>query len=574
MTGLELGLFALPVDGDAFAVRAGPRVVRVRLRHAPDGEEELLDLKREGPLFVGGPWPHVQRRYRYLVDLDNGDRLALHAAGVSDHEPLDAFDLARTPLGPSWAPQQAFYLAFVDRFAQGDPSLAAPDGAPSLRGLTVRRRPWDAPPLSWAEARSLDFHGGDLVGVREKLDHVRALGCTGLYLTPIHPAFTCHRYDVQDFEAVDPHLGGEAALAALTGAAHDRGMKVVLDAVINHVGSGHRWFNREGQYAEPGAWQAPEGPEADHFFIPDGDPSRALLWKGVDTLPRLNFASKRLRERLWGPAGALRKWLRAPYGVDGYRFDCANMVGRAGATQLGREVWTELAAALAPEAPWLVGEHWFDPGDSVGPGRLHGGMDYLGFTFPVRRFFTGIDRDGTRGNLSGEGLLAQLSEAHAASGGATHLVCVNSHDVPRLQSEAGWPSFIAASALQAFWPGVPCVYYGDEVGLEGGAEPDNRRAMQWDRRKWVPGVFEALQQGLDMRTRSEALKRGVLAPLGAGRDWAAWARVGRDEIAIAIVARDACRATLDLRGLGLGAIDAEFDGPGAAVQALPAPHAR
>jgi alpha-glucosidase len=566
---LEQGLFALPLSGEPlrFRVRAGPRVARVRLRHAPDGEEELIDLERTSFGFATDK-ARVQpgSHYRYLIDLSDGQRLALNASGLHAHEPLDRFDFSLRSSGPDWTRDAIVYQVFPDRFAVGDPNLAVRDGEYVLRGHRSRKLPFEAPPLSYREARCLDFRGGDLIGVRERLDHLNALGANALYLTPIHPAFTNHRYDVTDYEAIDPHLGGEAALTALTTEMRRRGMHLVLDAVINHLGSGHRWFNREGRYAEPGAYQDERSPYSSFFFFRK-HPTHYASWKGIDTLPRLDFRAKQLRELLWGERGALRKWLRPPFQVDGYRFDCANMVGRVGEVQLAEEVWRELADALRPEGnPYLVGEHWFDPHGIVGDGLLHGGIDYLGFTFPVRRFFTGVDRDGAKAPLGGHALLRQMLETHGSAQGAQQLVCVNSHDVSRLQSSASARAFEAATALQLFWPGTPCIYYGDEIGLEGGDDPDNRRSMVWERSRWDERRFESMRSAIARRQSSPALKSGVLAGLGSGDDWIAVARVHESEIAIAVIARSACDIELDLGALTGSHFRTRFDGPGAHIE--------
>lgn len=569
---LELGLLPLPIHGEPprFALRAGPEVARVRLRIAPEGEEELHELKRHGAHFELRYKPaHSRLHYRFLVDLADGRRFSLNASGLHEHEPLDRFDFTLGRLGPEWARDAVFYQVFPDRFAVGDPSLAVKDGEWSWRGHPSKKLPFEAAPLPYREARCLDFRGGDLVGIREKLNHVAELGANALYLTPIHPAFTNHRYDVCDYAAIDPHLGGEAALQALSAAMHTRGMHLIFDAVINHCGSGHRWFNREGRYPEPGAYQDPHSPYAEFFTFHGRNPTRYAAWKGIDALPRLDFRSRKLREALWGPDGALRKWLRAPFAVDGYRFDVANMVARAGPVQLHDEVWRELAGALQSEREvYLVGEHWFDPAEIVGPGKLHGAIDMLGFAFPVRRFFTGIDRDGSRAPLSGTALQHQLMTTFAASQGALPLVCVNSHDVSRLQTAASPAAFRAATALQLFWPGAPCVYYGDEIGLEGGDDPDNRRSMIWDSERWDAAAFAAVKGGISRRRSSEAISRGVLVSLGAGPDWAAFARVGEKELALAVLARAGCQVDLPLSAWGLRDFSRGLAGPTCHVEVM------
>jgi len=566
-TLLELGLLPLPPQGDRFVVRAGPNVTRVRLRAAPDGEEELHELARGNDGFSRVHPQARARHYRFVIDLNDGRRLHLNAAGLHAHEPLDRFDFTTQKLGPAWARDAIFYQVFPDRFAVGDANLGVKDGAYQWRGHGARRLPFEHAPVAYREMRCLDFRGGDLPGVQQKLEHLQALGVNAIYLNPIHPAFTNHRYDVCDYEAVDPHLGGESALEALTAEAHRRGMRVILDAVINHCGSGHRWFNREDRYPEPGAYQDPASPFAEFFEFTSRSPVRYMGWKGIDTLPRLDFRSAKLRAALWGPQGALRKWLRAPFRVDGYRFDVANMVARAGEVQLHREVWRELSTALREEgAPYLVGEHWFDPHEIVGPELLHGAIDMFGFAFPLRRFFTGKDRDGSAAPLDGRVLARQLLDSHAASQGALHLVNVNNHDLARLQTAASPEAFRAATALQLFWPGAPSVYYGDEIGLPGGEDPDNRRSMIWDRSKWDEQAYAAVHGAIARRQGSKALREGALVGIDAGPDWAAFARVASNEVVIAVIARAACTLELPLERWGLPAFQRELAGPSCVVE--------
>ncbi|MHB1846962.1 MAG: glycoside hydrolase family 13 protein, partial [Deltaproteobacteria bacterium] len=379
----------------------------------------------------------------------------------------------------------------------------------------VVRRAWTDPPLPWSEGRSLDFFGGDLVGLRERLEHVERLGADALYLTPIFQSLTNHRYDTIDHGEVDSALGGDAALEALSRELRRRGMRYLIDVVVNHVGSGHRWFNREGLFEAPGAYQREDAPSRDYFTF-DRWPDRYRSWKGIDLLPKLDFRSDALREALYRSPGApLRRWLREPFSADGYRFDAANLAGRDGEVQLHEELWEELCRCLRAERPdaYLLGEHYFDPSAIVGPGRLDGTMAYLGFTLPIRQWLTGEDHAGEPAPLDATEVATQLRELLAELGWQAASRCllhVDTHDLPRLRTVAGEAAFRAATVLQLAALGVPCVYYGDEVGLLGGADPDNRRPMPWDEGQWDLEALGWMKAVLAARRSSPSLTYGSL----------------------------------------------------------------
>jgi alpha-glucosidase len=528
---------------------AAPEVAAVTLRAAPEGEEELWPLALEpGP----GPWrrwsvklklewPELRYRFRLRVEPPGGPAEVswLTARGTQRPTPLDGADFLLRAIegGPRWLAGSVFYEIFPDRFARGPVDHRPAPGEPRGRLGAAVRREWHEPPLPWIDAKNLDFHGGDLDGIRGRLDHLEALHVDGLYLTPIFASLTNHRYDTVDHAAIDPTVGGEAALAALAAELRRRGMRYLLDAVVNHVGSGHRWFNREGLFPEPGAFQDAAAPSAS-FFRFDEWPHRYRSWKGHDLLPKLDFRSGPLRDALYrGPDAVLRRWLRPPFLADGYRFDAANMVGRDRDVQLHADVWPELCRSLREERDdaYLMGEHYFDPTPIVGAGRLDGAMSYLGFTFPVRSWLSRQD------GLDAGHVATQMIEVLAALGWQTArrmMLHVNTHDLPRLRSVAGEAAFRAATVLQLAMPGVPCLYYGDEVGLLGGEDPDNRRPMPWG---FAPDAEPLvwLRALLSARRASRALKSGALWLWAGGPERLLLAREQDGELALAVADRSA-----------------------------------
>jgi alpha-glucosidase len=518
------------------------RVAAAELRCAPDGEEELHAMRVVERRGRHARWactirPRAARlRYRFRLDGPGGVR-HLTMAGLTAIDPVDAFDftvLLGAPLA-RWPLEAVLYQIFPDRFDDADPASNVRDGQWSLRGATTRARRFGDPPLPWSEGRNLDFYGGDLAGIERRLDYLAALGVTGLFLNPIWPALSNHRYDLVDHARVDPHLGGDEALASLRRALARRGMRLVLDVVINHTGSGHPWFNRDGAAAAGGAFRDPAARTRD-FYRFDRWPDRYHGWLGIDTLPRLDLSNPALRQEIFGEHGFLRRFLRPPFEVDGYRFDVANMIGRDGERQYHRPLWVELAAALRGERDdlYLVGEHFFDPDKLLKGDGLDGAMAYHAFTFPVRTWLSRRDRRGAASALDGAGLLSHLRQAAARVGWAAlrrSSLHVNTHDVPRLQTLAGPGALDVATALQLALPGVPCLYYGDEVGLEGGADPDNRRCMEWDEARWDGARLERTRALVARRRATPALLAGGLVDLGSRGDVVAFARPATGSVA-------------------------------------------
>jgi alpha-glucosidase len=539
---------------------AAPDVTGVTLRAAPDGEEETWPLTageisgnfagawRRWSMRLRLQWPELRYRFRLRREVPGRppELWWLTARAAQRYTPLDGADfLLRAVVGgPRWLSGAVFYEIFPDRFARGETDRRPASGeARGTLGAAVRRE-WHDRPLPWLEAHNLDFHGGDLDGLRDRLDHLEALGVQGLYLTPIFNSLTNHRYDTIDHASIDATVGGNAALASLAAKLRRRGMRYLLDAVVNHVGSGHRWFNREGLFAEKGAFQDASAPSAGYFRFDDW-PTRYRSWKGHELLPKLDFQSALLRDALYRSKDAvLRRWLRPPYLADGYRFDAANMVGRDREVQLHGEVWPELCRALRQERDdlYLLGEHYFDPTPIVGAGRLDGAMNYLGFTFPVRQWLAGESPSGERAPLDAAEACEQMQAVLAALGWQTaqHMMLhVNTHDLPRLRSVAGEAAFRAATLLQLALPGVPCLYYGDEVGLLGGDDPDNRRPMPWDRPEWNAEALAWLKALLDARRNSRALRAGALWLWAVGGDRLLLARELEEDLALVVADRAA-----------------------------------
>ncbi|MDQ1248198.1 MAG: alpha-glucosidase, partial [Actinomycetota bacterium] len=499
------------------------RVTRVVARQVHDGEGFPAPAV-VARVDAGATWWRARLTqvnpvvsYRFLTDAGTHNYRWITAAGPVDHDPTDAGDFKSSldPGGPDWLESAIAYQIFPDRFARSgriDPALtsaAADDWAQPAH--------WGDAPKWSGQGASGQLYGGDLYGVREHLDHIASLGANLLYLTPVFPAPSVHRYNATTFDVVDPLLGGDAAFVELIAEAHRRGMKVIGDFTSNHTGSRHEWFQR--------AQADLSSPEASYYFFGD-DPHDYVGWFGVPSLPKVNHASASLRERMIaGSASPVRRYLRPPYNLDGWRIDVANMTGREGSDDLNAEVARELRAAVRTERSdaYLVGEHFHDfTGDLPGDG-WQGVMNYSGFSKPIWTWLARPDLpiDHWLGlpwpgwpRLPGAAVVASMRAFSAIPWPARQasLSLVSSHDTPRIATLTGDPRLVeVAVAAMMTQPGVPMIWAGDELGLGGINGEDARRAMPWDTpATWHSGTLAAYRALAAVRAGCDALRSGGL----------------------------------------------------------------
>ena len=525
-----------PRPGERVVVRLragiGAPIRRAFLRAAPDGEEFLTPLvpgAHRGPacwwecaLQVTEPLVN----YRFTLEAEDGVWF-YGAGGPSAYDPPDATDfrLVAGEEPPSWLRGAIFYQVFPDRFARGD-------GTPGASGPGPGLLPWGSPPPAGMPFSQV-FYGGDLAGVAARLDHLARLGADALYLNPVFTAPSNHRYDACDLDQVDPRLGGDAALVRLREALTARGMRYLLDLVPNHVGATHPWF-RAAQ-ADPAA------PEA-AFFTFEAHPDRYLSWLGVKSLPKLDYRSVELMRRMvTGPDAVVRRWLRPPYSADGWRVDVANMLGRAGPVQLSAEVARAIRRAVKETRPdaFLLAEHFFDASAGLQGDQWDAAMNYAGFTFPLLAWLRG-HRQRSRGvkpdlastaPTSTAALVAAWRARSAAIPWSVALRQYNglgSHDVPRVRTALRGDDALQrlAAAVQFTYPGLPAVYYGDEVGMEDVPGLGERGCMVWDEARWNRPLLSHYQRLAALRRRTPALVEGGYQVLAAEEDTLAYQREG------------------------------------------------
>ncbi len=535
---------------------------RVILRTVHDGEagaiEAVVDAEAGSETWWRASFPATGStvRYRWLLWGGETGFAWVNGRGRVRHDVPDADDFVYAPRagGPDWHPGSVVYQIFPDRFASSGLAVETPEWAV--------RREWDALPQGRSPETASELFGGDLRGVEQHLDHVAALGANVLYLTPFFPARSNHRYDATTFARVDPLLGGDKALASLTAAAHARGMRVVGDLTLNHTGSGHEWFRA--------ALEHPDAPERDFYYFDEALPHGYAAWWGIEHLPKLNHGSPELAERL---ADVVARWLRPPYALDGWRIDVANMAGRYHGSDHNHELALATRRVLRAVRPdgLLVAEHAHDFREDLRGDGWHGTMNYAGFLRPVWEWLHGDLPDELRRSFWGfpvglptvDGIQAVATMRAFRAGvpwpSTLHSwVLLDSHDTARFRTVAGSRErHLVGLGLQMTTPGVPMIFAGDELGLEGEWGEDARRTMPWQRpAAWDTELLSSYRRLIALRRGSEALARGGIRYAAVGADAIAYLREHGQERLLCLAARaDHEPIRLPLDALGCEALE-------------------
>lgn len=428
---------------------------------------------------------------------------------------------------PDWCAGGVMYQIFPDRFsASGHPKQGVPEDR-------FRVEDWKRQPAyeQGESGRVLgnDYYGGDLRGIESRLDYLASMGVTCLYLNPIFEAHSNHRYNTADYEKIDPMLGTKEDFVSLCEACHRRGMRVILDGVFSHTGSDSRYFNAKGRYHELGAAQSLESPYASWYSF-SHYPDQYASWWGVPSLPEVREEEDSFLEYITGENGIARLWLRL--GADGWRLDVAD--------ELPDGFLERFRAAVKAEKPdaLVLGEVWEDATTKVSYGHR-------------RKYLLGSQLDSVMNYPWREAVLSFLrgGDAEVLWKAISTLLCrypmpavqmlmnhLGTHDTARLITELGGDSgrdrprslqakavmdgpaldrgrrrVRMAAAIQYTLPGIPCLYYGDEIGMSGCGDPFNRAAYDWqggDRqlRAW----YRLLGR---LRAVCPALKDGELLPV-------------------------------------------------------------
>ena len=487
---------------------------------------------------------HVgETQFRYYFEVVTGRATVYFNQLGAMTELNQDYDFAINPgfKTPGWVKGAVIYQIYVDRFYNGDKSNDVVDHEYNYIGEHVNRvENWDKYPATMGVR---EFYGGDLEGVIQKFDYLQDLGIQCIYFNPLFVSPSNHKYDIQDYDYIDPHFGkivedggdvlpegvwdnskatkyikrvtslanleaSNELFAHLVDEAHKRGIKVIIDGVFNHCGSFNKWLDRERIYEnsndfEKGAYVSADSPYKDFFQFNDMGawPYNGTYngWWGHDTLPKLNYeGSKKLEEYILNIG---RKWVSPPYNVDGWRLDVAADLGFS--AEYNHEFWRKFRNAVKEANPdaVILAEHYGDPYSWLQGDQWDTIMNYDAFMEPLTWFLTGMEKhsdsfkqekignpsyffDSMRHNMSRMGdSPVRISMNELSNHDHSRFLTRTNRTVGRTDSRGPKAAemnvnkgvFKEAVVVQMTWPGAPTIYYGDEAGVCGWTDPDNRR---------------------------------------------------------------------------------------------------
>ena len=539
-------------------VPKGDKATKIWVRLFHDGEPRTFELKKGKSTSVESWWSvsieilNPVTHYRFLL-VDKGTYRWLNGEGVFRRDVVDRedFQIIAKPKYPDWVKQAIFYQIFPDRFASSGQKRDLPSWAVPME--------WNARPTGHGPDVSTEFYGGDFEGVQAHLSHLEELGVNAIYFTPFFPARSAHRYDASSFDHVDPLLGGDEAFFEFSQVAHEKGFRIMGDLTTNHCGLGHEWIQA--------ALKNPDAKERDFFYWDKAIRHGYVGWWGVASLPKLNYKSQLLREKMYsGSDSIVKRWLKPPYITDGWRIDVGNMTGRHRAEDFNQEVTRGIRNAIEEtnSQAWLVAENAdHSPSDLDGFG-WHGTMNYVGFARPVWGWLSKNAKfaDNFMGlpvpipTFPAESMVEMMRSFAAGipwRSLTASMLLLDSHDTARFRSVTGGDRsrHIAGATMLLTYPGVPSIFAGDEIGLEGEWGEDSRRTIDWDHpKKWDQELFSEFKKLIAVRKNSDALTTGGLRWVDVKPNSIAYLRESEKESVLVFVARSAGNYKINLKPYG------------------------
>ena len=586
-------------------------VLRFRTAHNDVDEVKLHIGEQEYPMWktrTNGEFDFYEIEYqlgedilRYCFEIKQGAEICFYSRYGITGKKENYYDFIISPgfKTPEWAKGAVMYQIFVDRFYNGDPTNDVEDNEYIYIGAPSRKvKDWNQAP----EAMDIrNFYGGDLQGVLDKLDYLQDLGVEVIYFNPLFVSPSNHKYDIQDYDYIDPHYGkivvddGEVLPAGakdnihatkyqqrtgdirnleasnqlfikLVEEMHKRGMRVILDGVFNHCGSFNKWMDRERIYENQegypkGAYISADSPYRYYFNFYDENrwPYNPTYdgWWTHDTLPKLNYeASRDLYDKILEIG---KKWVSAPYNVDGWRLDVAADLGHS--NEFNHQFWKDFRKAVKEANPnaIILAEHYGNPESWLQGDEWDTVMNYDAFMEPLTWFLTGMEKhsDECRDDLYGNsdafiGAMKTHMRALHMSALYTSMNELSNHDhsrfLTRTNRRVGRISYAGAEAasqninpavmregvvVQMTWPGAPTVYYGDEAGVCGFTDPDNRRTYPWGHEDQMMIAFH--RDMIKIHKEYDFLSNGSLVFLWNDYQGLCFGRFSHDERMIVIL---------------------------------------
>lgn len=529
--------------------------------------------------------------------------------GVTRHfDEVYSFKIIPNFKTPDWAKGAVMYQIYVDRFYNGDESNDVVNNEYAYLGKAAKKIDnWNQPV---ANEDICNFYGGDLQGVIDKMDYLKELGVEVIYFNPIFVSPSNHKYDIQDYDYVDPHYGvivkdgGEALyfekfhnrfatmymqrttakenleasnqlMINLIEIAHKKGIRVILDGVFNHCGAFNKWLDREGFYSgkgyPDGAYKSKESKYNSYFkWYDDNWPNNDCYdgWWGHENHPKLNFeGSKELYDYILGVG---KKWVSPPFNADGWRLDVAADLGCS--EEFNHKFWSDFRKAVKDANPnaIILAEHYGDASAWLQGDQWDTIMNYDAFMEPVTWFLTGMEKHSEAANeslycdaMSFESAMRYHNARLSSQSVMTAMNELSNHDHSRFltrtnrkkgrlhthgkeAADIGVNKGIMreAVAIQMTWQGSPTIYYGDEAGLTGWTDPDNRRTYPWGNEDME--LIEFHKEMIKIHKKYDAIKTGAFEYLYSEYGIISYGRWNENEIVIVVINNNTVEKKIDV----------------------------
>lgn len=482
------------------------------------------------------PASSSEKYYRFQIN-DGSATAWYNAAGISASEPSSGdFFIIPGFKTPDWMKNGVMYQIFPDRFYDGSTSNDVTNGQYTYAGCATEQHAWGSSVVARVNGCNSEvFFGGDLAGIDQKLGYIKkTLGAAILYLNPIFASPTNHKYDTQDYYNVDPAFGSNATLRQLIADVHassngPRGY-LILDGVFNHSGDSNCWFGAQTYDSitcpQKGADQSQSSPYFSYYTF-QAWPGSYSTFFGISSMPKLDYGASgsATRKQIYGSSGSVvQTYLEQPYGIDGWRLDAAQYLdagGNNGSDAVNHQIMQELRTAVTGVNPnaEILGEYWGDASPWLTNGKeWDGAMNYNGFTQPASEWICGVDESGNAASIAPSQLDSWLHGTRADLPTDVQQTMSNflgSHDTSRFATRCGgdiWKTYLGL-IFQLTYVGTPTIYYGDEYGMQGGADPDNRRTFDWSQATTTNSAVALTQKLIGIRNAYPALRTGSFMTL-------------------------------------------------------------
>lgn len=514
--------------------------------------------------------------YHFALSQKNGGNLITRAEGSTSRISAEGKSFQLTVYSkdfetPDWIKGSVIYQIFPDRFCNSGEEKT---GIPEDR---IMREDWGGAPL-WqpdgdGKITKYDFFGGDFRGIEQKLDYLESLGIGCIYLNPIFEAQSNHRYDTANYEKTDPVMGDEKDFARLCREAEKRNIKIVLDGVFSHTGSDSIYFNKEKRYPVEGAYNSKNSPFFEWYKFEEY-PDKYDCWWGVDILPEIQEENDSYIEYMAGENGILRRWLRA--GAYGWRLDVAD--------ELPDKFLDALRSAVKAEKndAYILGEVWEDASNKVSYSQrrryLQGGQLDSVMNYPFADALISFAVTGVAEGFNDK--IQEICENYPKPAVDCLMNHIGTHDTCRVLNRLGTLGNYRSSHLERYkggldegqrnfgitllrlissmqftLPGVPCIYYGDEAGADGGEDPFNRGCFPWG--KEDKALVEHYRFLGKLRKEHKVFEKGEFCPVSAALGCVAYERVGDGERIMTVANRNSHSIVYILPGEGYESLTGE-----------------